>query len=170
MGKIDKFLDRIKDQLGTEEEIVHSVLGQYDVKKLGQHSMTACILVATDLRMALYAKRVTGYNFESIAYEKISSVEFGKKAMGFYTTIHTSGNDIHVKWIPKATSAELESLVNYIREKSSKAGVSGDSTITSNTAGQKDIVELLKGLAELKENGVLTDEEFDAQKQQLLNS
>lgn len=81
--------------------------------------------------------------------------------MGHYINIFTTGNDVSMKWIKKG---EIDKLVNHIKENIGKT-----SSADSQSAVEPDIPDQIKKLSDLKDQGVLSEEEFESKKQELLS-
>jgi Bacterial PH domain len=64
MAKLEKLLDQAQEHLDEGEEVLATVKGTYETKKMGNDWTRAGILVATDHRVVFYAKKVGGYDLE----------------------------------------------------------------------------------------------------------
>ena len=78
--------------------------------------------------------------------------------MGYVMSFYSSGNKVSMKWIDG--QKEVQEFVDFIKFKIDKT----DSSDISN----ESIPEQIKKLAELNEQGILTDQEFQDKKQELL--
>lgn len=160
------------------EQILASVLGTYEAKIMGSDSVRNGVLIATDRRVVFYAKKMTGYDLESYPYASISSIDQGKNMMGHKVTFYASGNKVEVKWIK-----DMEKLARFMN--TAKANVHARTTVSNNppppmtvptapapppppTNPAPDVMAQLKSLGELRDAGVLTEEEFAAKKAELL--
>lgn len=81
-------------------------------------------------------------------------------------TISTSGQNYTIKNVMKASVIPFTNLVNETRNKTAQ---SSQDTPQSPTANQDDVIAKIERLAKLKADGVLTDDEFQQQKQRVLN-
>ncbi|QDB80015.1 SHOCT domain-containing protein [Georgenia wutianyii] len=98
---------------------------------------------------------------ETIPTSRISSVESRNKGIWSVLEIHTSGNVVEFK----ADHASGPYLREVILEQ-----VGGGSIVPANTApGAPDAADQLKKLAALHKDGILTDEEFNTKKAELLD-
>lgn len=156
MAKHDKFLDKLQEHLDEGETVQHSVFGAYETKIMGNDSVRNGIFAATNKRLVFYSKKLTGYDLEVFPYSNISSIEMGKNMMGHHISFFSSGNKAHMKWIKNNGVAEF---VSYVKAQMGKKDAGG---------GASDPMDQLKKLAELKQQGILTEEEFAAKKKQLL--
>jgi hypothetical protein len=107
LAKIDKLLDKLREHLDPGEEPVASVLGAYEVKRMGVDSVRNGVMAATDRRLVFYAKKMGGYDFESFPYENITSFEQGKSMSGGSVTFIASGNQAKLKYISKGRHARI---------------------------------------------------------------
>lgn len=178
MAKDQKLLDRAKDHMEPGEQIIAAVLGAYEARIMGSDSVRNGVLIATDRRVVFYAKKMTGYDLESYPYASISSIDQGKNVMGHKVTFYASGNKIEVKWIK-----DMEKLARFMN--TAKANLHARTTMPHNppppptvpatpappppvSGSSPDVMTQLKSLGELRDAGVLTEEEFAAKKAELL--
>ena len=101
-----------------------------------------------------------GYDMESFPLSKVSAIEMSKGLMGKSITLKMSGNDANVKWINKGNPDEL---VKYVRDNM------GETPSSSNAAPAiDDIPAQIQKLASLMDAGILTEDEFNKKKTELL--
>ena len=159
MGKYEKNLKLVKNHLKDGESIKFSVYGTYETKRMGNDSVRSGIFGATETRIIFFAKKMMGYDLESFPFKNISSIEQSKAFMGHSITFYASGNKASMKWIEKG---EVQNFMNYVE---SNIGKGKSENITSNS----DIPSQIQKLAELNDQGILTDDEFNKKKTELLN-
>jgi len=158
MGKLEKLTNKAKEYLESGEEILKSIVGQYETKILGKDSVRTGICLATNKRMVFYAKKLTGYDMEIFPYSTISSIEMGKGIMGHKIVFFASGNRVSMKWIKEGdVQGFIEEVKNRIGKKEEMK------TIT-----EEGIPDKIEKLAKLKEKGILSEEEFELKKKELL--
>lgn len=164
--KVQKLIDQSKQYLDNDEVIESAVLGQYETDWMGNKTTKSGIFIATNKKLFFFAKRLTGYESETFPYSKISSFESGKKFLGHYIKFYTSGNKVSMQWIQDSNIGEF---INYVKDRiENEQNKKGDSVAAS--SAPSSVADELKKLAELKNDGILTEEEFTTKKQQLLNS
>ena len=161
MAKIDRLLERVKEHLDEGEQPLQTVLGAYETKIMGRDSVRNGIFIATDQRLLFYAKKLTGYDFESFPYENISSMEMGKNMTGHYISFFASGNSCKMKWI---SNGDVRAFVDTVKTQTAAAKSSAAPASEQPT----DPVNQLERLGKLHAAGVLTDEEFSAKKGEIL--
>jgi hypothetical protein len=158
-----KLIDQAKQYLDEDETPEHAVLGTYETEWMGQKTVrNNGLFLATNKKIFFYAKRMTGYESESFPYSKVSSFESGKKLLGHYINFYTSGNKVSMKYIQ---DGNIGNFINYVKSKIENDSRKEESKQTVNNVS---IADEIKKLAELKDNGILTEEEFNTKKKQLL--
>lgn len=158
--RISKQLKFAQEHLEPEEKVIEGVFGSYETKSLGKDTIKNGIFLATNKRLFFYGKRTFGFDSESFPYSNISSIEFGKKAMGYTLSFYASGNKVNMKWIK---DGDIASLVNYVKTKMNEKykPVSG-------LSAQQSVIEQIKELKELLDMEIISTEEFEVKKRQLL--
>jgi len=165
VAKLDKLVEQAKVHLEPDELIRGAIQGTYETKILGTETVRAGILIATDRRVVFYAKKLTGYDLESFPYGNISSFEQGKNMMGHNITFFASGNRVHVKWI--TANKDLEEFTVAIKAAMNAKHVQAPPAAPAVPA-PPDVMTQLKQLGELRDAGVLTPQEFESKKAELL--
>ena len=169
MSKTDKLIDNFQVHLSAGEEILSVddvpllVLGTYETKRMGQDSVRSGSLIATNQRLAFFAKKMTGYEIETFPYRAISSIEQSKGLMGGQVKIIASGNTSVVKWINDVHL--LGKLIETVRQQISHSGA----PVRSSSNDSSAIIEQIKQLSELHQSGILSDDEFANKKASLLD-
>src|SRR5690606_12088145 len=108
-------------------------------------------------RVIFYRKGIMGEVLETIPLKSITSVE-RKSLLGHRVIrLHTSHDHLEFKTFEKEGEAKL---IEAIEAGRSDAG----NYYSTSTVQESDPMEKLKKLAELKAEGILTQEEFDAKK------
>jgi hypothetical protein len=113
------------------------------------------VLIVTNSRVAFYRKGITGEIFESIPIKNITSIERKAPMLGLRSiTLHTSHDSLEFRAGDKSAEAEVAEAIERVR-----------------SAGDKPSgLDSLSKLAELKAAGILTEEEFNAKKKQILST
>ncbi|MBC7953143.1 MAG: PH domain-containing protein [Rhodospirillaceae bacterium] len=135
----------------TETEAVEAILQGVYGNNLG-------VFVATMSRILFVDKGMFGgLKVEEFHYEKISSVQFETGLIQGKLKIFTSGNTAEITNCDKRL---VRLFAEYVQGRLSAPKVSPDSG--------GDVLEKLERLAKLKEQGILSDEEFQQQKAKIL--
>lgn len=162
MAKIDKLIEKSREHLQGGEEIKAVVMGSYETKILGQDSVRNGILIMTQNRIVFYGtKMLGGYEMEAFPVSKISSIEMGKGILGHSVTFFSSGNKCHMKWIKEGDVPQFIKLAQLEIGKEVKP-------ISSSVSGM-DIPDQIRKLSDLKDKGILTEDEFSGKKTELLS-
>ncbi|MDQ1233363.1 hypothetical protein QE450_000861 [Paenibacillus sp. SORGH_AS306] len=156
MAKIDKLKEKAWDLLQPGEEMLAVVMGACESKILGKDTLRTGIFVATQTRIFFYCKRTFGYDSESFPFSNISSIDAGKSLLGRNLTFYASGNKISMKWI---TIGEYDKFIEIAQ---SNIG-------SKSTTSFVDPLDQLKKLGELRDSGILTEQEFLNKKRELLS-
>lgn len=157
--KIAKQLKFAKEHLEDGEKVFEGVFGAYETKSLGNDTVKNGIILATDRRLFFFGKRTFGFDSESFPYSNISSIEYGKKAMGHTLSFYASGNKVQMKWI---NYGDVSALVDFVKEKMNEKN-SKTKSITEPT-----VVDQVKEMKELLDLGIITLDEFETKKKELL--
>lgn len=160
-GKISSYLD--------EGEIPQHILrgktleieyGGSDDDKWGKSVYTA---VTNKRVLIVVAQRLSGNDTRSIQYESIDGVHFEKGMINKELQIRAGGAtyEIHV-----LDQSETKEAMEYIREQMKSSRQSNQTGSSESTA---DPTEQLKNLKELHDEGVISDEEFESKKEDLMD-
>lgn len=162
MANYKKSLLLVKEHLDEGESIHSSVFGAYETKLMGNDTVKNGVFVATEKRLIFFAKKLFGFDLETFPYKNISSIEQSKGMMGHTITIFASGNKAKMKWIKTGEVAQFTQFVN------SKLGNGAQENISATSSNSNDIPSQIQKLSELKDQGILTEEEFLNKKNDLL--
>ena len=136
----------------------------------GFYNNSQGVLVATNKRVMFVDKGlIYGVRVEDFAYNQITSIEY-KTGMMFGTiTIYAPGNRAVISQLVKGLTKDFG---DYVRARIPGAVPHASAAVptTQHAAPPDDFITQLERLADLKERGVLTEEEFTAQKKRILGS
>lgn len=170
MSGMDKFLARgeIKELtkiLWEDEKVEHAIEGSYHQGR--------GLLIATNKRLIFVDKGfIYGLKVEDFPYDKITSIQYKTGLMWGEITIFASGNKAV---ITETWKKETQNFSEYVRARISsvKEHASHKEILMQNDGspvyGDEDLLNKIKKLAELKEQGILTQEEFETKKKELLS-
>jgi predicted secreted protein len=168
LAKLDKLLENAREHLSEGEEVLATVMGAYETKIAGNETVRTGIFTATNKRLLFYAKKMLGYDLESFPYDHISSFEMSKGPMGHKMSFFASGNKVTMKWI---TKGDIPTFTDAVRSRMGKVSAAIDvaeAPAASESATQPDVADQLRTLASLRDEGILTEDEFQAKKADLL--
>jgi hypothetical protein len=169
LGGVEGFLGRkeikeLPNILWADESVENIIQGTYNNGN--------GILVATNNRLVFVDKGILfGLKVEDFPYDKISSIQYETGIIMGQLTIFTSGNKAIIDNVVKA---KVRVFGDAVRAKISapKAAPTSQPVINVHSipAPQENVnvAEQLERLAKLKEQGILTEEEFAGQKKKLL--
>ena len=172
----DKRLDEIKRQIqNLKISNVSNFLGRKEINELpkilaeseivdniaqGTYSNGQGILVSTNRRLVFIDKGLLyGLKVEDFPYDKITTIQYETGLLLGEIKIHTSGNIAKIDNVEKTTA---RSFAEFVRNKLSQP----KETIAQST--QPNVLDQLEKLAKLKDNGIISEEEFIEQKKKLL--
>lgn len=156
-----KELRTLPSHLAEGEDVLNMSNGMYD----GVQGL----IVLTDRRVIFISAGMTKSRFEDFPYGRISSVQHSGGMMFGELVIFTSGNKAELKQMIKDRAKEIG---DYIRDRihaqtDAQAPTTPEAAPTPGQSAD-DPFEKLRKLGELRDAGVITDEDFEAKKQQLL--
>lgn len=125
------------------------------------------ILVATDRRLIFVDKGVVGLTVEDLYFEDISSIETHQGWVLGSINIYARGNKERIDNISKEM---VPQFADFLRNKLAVAKQLKQEQQSSPLIVQSDVsvADELRKFAELRDLGIITDEEFEAQKAKLL--
>jgi hypothetical protein len=142
------------DILESGEVIEHAVQGTIGKAK--------GLLLATNRRLVFVNRGIIKTQSESFRYDKISSVQYQTGFMSTSIALVIDGRTLKVESVLNTHGA---SFANYVRQRVDQ----GNAPIPAPASVSVDIADQLGRLADLRTKGILTEEEFQAQKQKLLS-
>lgn len=151
-----KEINELPSILSPDEQINNIIQGMYNG---GQG-----ILVSTNRRLIFIDKGLLyGVKVEDFPLDKITSIQYETGLIFGKVKIHTSGNIALIDQVEKSASRKF---AEFVRDKLSQPKETVVQVIQSSQ--QPDILEQIEKLAQLKQKGILSDEEFAEQKKKLL--
>lgn len=171
-------LDEIKKQI-QELKLsgVSNFLGRREINELpsivaptetidnlaqGTYNNGQGILVSTNRRLLFVDKGMLyGLKVEDFPLDKITSIQYETGLLLGGIKIHTSGNIAKIENVEKASA---RSFAEFVRDKLSQP----KETLTSTIVSEPNVLDQIERLAKLKDNGILSYEEFNEQKKKLL--
>jgi hypothetical protein len=157
---VGKDLKKLSGLLLDEEDVLNLASGRYDGRQ--------GLVVVTDRKVMFLEEGVMRSRLEDFPYSKVSSVQSQTAVISGKLQIFASGNKAVIdNVVPKARATEIGDYVRHrIAEPHSGAGIHG--LRPSAPASAQDVTDQLKKLGELRDAGVLTTEEFQTKKTELL--
>lgn len=159
MSRFENFLRAAKSHLDEGEEVLASVFGAYECKIMGHDTVRNGVWIVTPKRVVFYAKKLMGFDFETMPLKHISSVERSKGLLGSSIIVYVSGNKMKLKWIRQG---DVDKLFETIRERM------GEKSSNDPAVSAPDLADQVKKFHDLLAIGAITQEEFDKKKSELL--
>lgn len=160
---LKKELRTLPGHLHEDEEVLNLSSGMYD----GANGL----IVLTDRRIIFLSAGALKSRFEDFPYSKVSSVQHSAGMMFGELIIFASGNKAELKQMAKDRTKEI---AEYIRNRIADSAPSAPAPLAppaapTGPAASDEIFEKLKKLGELRDGGVITPEDFESKKQELLS-
>jgi len=153
-----KEIKRLVRYLWEDEHVERMAAGNYGK---GQG-----LLALTDRRL-LFVKEGMTKQTEDFPVEKVSSVQWASGITTGTITIFASGNKAEIKGVNKDDGKEM---ADHLRQRlSAPKPMAASAPTDGTTADAPDIPDQIRKLGELRDSVVLTAEEFDAKKAELLS-
>lgn len=150
----------IEENLHEEEEVLMTFIGLKDFKGALQHDDNYAYAL-TNKRMIFAQKKLIGEDLKSVVYDKINDISSSKKMLFGVVTIDTLGERFSVG-VDKVTadniSKEAHRIIFKVRNKD-KVKIEDK---------KKDELDEIRRYKELMDDGVITREEFNLKKKELL--
>ncbi|MDB9250059.1 PH domain-containing protein [Halorubrum ezzemoulense] len=145
--------------------------GQLKIDGDIQSEATGILTAATEQRVIFKTGKIVGSSQTSIDYKNISSVEVSFGMLAKRINLETDSQVFGIG-VGQLGKDEVQDMAQFIREKMRESNGSDDST-TEQTVGssenEEDPLDKLERLGELRDDGVITEEEFQEKKQSLLD-
>lgn len=169
-----KNYERIEKYLSGDEEVLYARNGNVRMDFSGElkesgfsiKDKSPVIFMITNKRLLIYFKVLFEEKLEQVPISEIRTFDFKRNSMTtsvFRITSLTKTVDIDLTCQAK----EVEYLNGVLEMAINKNKVGSTEVIDR---GSEDTIETIKKLAELKENGILTEEEFQQKKTELLSN
>ncbi len=154
---LKKELRTLPSHLAEGEQVINLSSGMYD----GMNGL----VVLTVRRVIFISAGIVKQRFEDFGYDKITSVQTSSGMMFGELTLHASGNKAAMTQIIKERAKEIG---EYVRNQIWGSGPAVRPTQTAPADAPLDEADQIRKLAELRDQGILTQDEFDAKKRQIL--
>ena len=125
------------------------------------------VFAATDQRVICIGKFFFSNSIKDVPYSKLSSISLESGLINCSIKLEFSGGKLEVKRIDKKVAKEVVDVINAQLDKKDQFAPTPPPPAAA-PAGD-DLYTKLNKLADLKERGILTDDEFAAEKKKLLD-
>lgn len=137
----------------------------------GRVAGTVGLVVATDRRVMFISEAVGKHTFEDFPYDRITTVTSSGGFVQGKVVITTAGASRVIDRIDKGDADAFGAIVRERVEATTRErhdAVAAGRHTAPPRPGTASLAQELRGLAELRDQGILTPQEFDAQKRRLL--
>jgi Bacterial PH domain/Short C-terminal domain len=166
----NKFLGRkevkeLPNVLWDDEKVEKFIVGTYGGIGTG-------VLVATNKRLVFVDKGMMKLRVEDFPYDKITSIQYKTGMMMGELTIFASGNKAEIENLDKKQcrnfAETVRARITAASEHASYKEPASQAAAAQPADAGGDVVSQIERLGRLREQGLLTDEEFQAQKEKIL--
>lgn len=159
----EKKIKNAESQVRDDENILYIAPSNATIRTGRQKKKLPGILVITDKRVFFYSKVLFIVSTESFNLKDLNSIESSSTGIsGSYITLNTNTKSMDVLISHKRKVAhEIIQLLDTAMDNAKNKFQSG--------SNQTDNIEQIAKLAKLKEQGILSEQEFEKKKQELLN-
>lgn len=166
-----KHFQIIADNLKSNEEVLVPFMGLNDYSSATEHDGTFAFAV-TDKRIIMGQKKVIGQNVKTVSLARVSDITLAERGTVTILEIDTLGDRIRIGTTARTGRSVYKSVLEILNQRGSEIMSSGKKQTPVKkkkaTSEAKTAVEQVKELKELLDMGILTQEEFDTKKKQLL--
>ena len=153
------------------EEVLDLTTGVAHVKRMGSDSTRRATILVTDRRVVVFSKKLGGYDVQDYAYGLITGVDYKKGMTSGHIDLRASGDSANVKQVEKD---DVERIAQAIRHKMAAAHPTAAAPVPAPAPAPApatpDFADEMRKLAALRDDGLLTEEEFQARRSKLLDS
>lgn len=152
------------------EDVIDVTTGVAEVTRMRTKTKRRATILITDRRVIIFSKKLGGYDAQDYAYGLLTGVDHKKGITAGHINLRASGDSANVQQVKKD---DVERISQIIRDRMALSHQPGTGMVGSQAeaAGGRTnggIADELAKLAGLRDSGVLSDEEFNAQKAKLL--
>jgi hypothetical protein len=167
--KLDE-IEKIADRLDEDEKVLLVTRQTKNPLKPGSSVFTPNSLIVTDKKLIIRNPSALGLRqkLEYYSYENIVDVKLERGVLSAALEINVPGSfeDARVDAIAKD---DAEQILRIMQEGIKKLKGNTQEAQTQNSSNSSSVADELVKLAQLKEQGILSEEEFQEQKQRLLS-
>lgn len=131
----------------------------------GQYGNARGLVVVTDRRILFVSEGMARTTFEDFPYSKISSVHTSTGILMGEMTIHASGNKARITSLLKERAPEIG---DYVRSRISDSDTGTPVNEAREPKQSPDPIDELRKYAQLRDEGIISEDDFQAKKQRIL--
>jgi hypothetical protein len=151
-----KEIRHLRNLLQGSEHVVALGQGEYEGKQ--------GLVVLTTVRLFFFEKSLGSETLEEFSLSSISSIAVNKKVTGEQLVIHASGNNAEIKHMMHGEADAVARSFRSLKAKPETQGV----TQSTPQAVRDDPLQQIERLAGMRDRGLISPEEFEAKKTELM--
>jgi hypothetical protein len=160
MALTDQMSAQLAPVLLPGEIILDATTGRIQVTRMGSGTQRNGIVAVTDRRVILFTKKMGGYDVQDFAFGLLTSVDHKKGMIWGNLDLAAAGDRTGVEMVNKN---EVERIAQTIRHRMAAAHAQPPPA-----PHPVDVAAQIRDLAKLRDEGLVTPEEFEAKKRLLL--
>ncbi|KZE39852.1 hypothetical protein AV656_00745 [Bhargavaea cecembensis] len=153
----------LQDNLIRGEKVLMTFIGLHNYQTTTKHDSNYAYAI-TNKRIIFGQKSLTGEKFKAVNHERINDVSFNKGMIFGVLTIDTPQEKFNIA-LDSSSASSINNAIHEVLDKLKSSGDEASSLQSSNYASSADEIIKFKGLLD---SGIITKEEFEAKKKQLL--
>lgn len=162
--------DHMQSKIGAGREIRRLIEYLWDGERVqllasGQYGPGTGLVALTDRRMLFVKDGRMSQTSEDFPIEKIASVQWSSGVMFGTLIVFASGNKAEIKQMDKKDGKQI---ADALRDRLAPGQAPAAPAAPAPAAGGDDVYAQLAKLGELRDAGILTAQEFDSKKAELL--
>jgi hypothetical protein len=146
------------------EEVLDLTTGVAHVKRMGSNTTRRATILVTDRRVLVFSKKMGGYDVQDYAYGLLTGVDYKKGMTSGHIDLRAAGDSANVQQVQKD---DVQRIAEMIRHKMAAAHPHNSAAAA---ATAPDFAEELRKLTSLRDDGLLTEEEFQDRRKKLLDA
>jgi len=154
----------IENALGSDESVLMCFMGLHNYESMTKHENNYAYAI-TDKRIIFAQKRVIGEEVKSVFFDKINDVSHQKGMLLGTITIDSLGETFNVG-MSKQHIANIGEEIHLLLHGAKRSNSQPQNDASSNLP---DVAEEILKFKDLLDKGILTQDEFNAKKKQLLD-
>jgi len=163
LSRVEKLRKDVQPVSMEGEQIIDATSGMLHVRRMGKDNQARSgLVVVSDRRVILFSKKLGGYDVQDFAFGLLSGVDHKKGMMFGNLTFAAAGTSSHVTQVPKDN---VERIAQLVRQKMAAAHSHGSN---AEPVQQVDTADQIRKLAALRDERLITPNEFEAKKKHLL--
>jgi hypothetical protein len=164
--KRQQLIDDASPVIHEGEQVLDLTTGVARVRRVGANSSRRATILVTDRRVIVFSKKLGGYDVQDYAYGLLTGVDYKVGLTSGHLSLRASGDSADVQQVQKN---DVERVAQAIRQHMAVAHPVA-APLAPPVTEAPDFAAELRKLAALRDDGLLTEEEFQARRAKLLES